>query len=177
MRHKTSLLFAGLLLFLLLSGCEKEIHFETDAPFITVTQSPAGLIEQERSFKRVMQVDTSGRLKLFAKSVGRLTIGSDAPVYEKQLTEEEVNEIQKSLINYDFFKLPEDVSTPSDDGTFWEVQVLTDEGKRVSGGLNPTNADFAIIADTVWEKVSNEAFHDWVEETAEYAKKQFEKNN
>lgn len=91
-----------LFLILVLVSCAEKMNYATDKPFIVVTYSPAGPDEYRNLFPRHYSVYEDGRLTLSTSPKKGLNIGEDAPVYEKHLKTEEIENL-KSLIEENHF--------------------------------------------------------------------------
>ncbi|CEI81830.1 hypothetical protein J18TS1_17630 [Oceanobacillus oncorhynchi subsp. incaldanensis] len=157
-----------LVYLIILTGCNEKRDYETDGPFITVTSISTGPDEYRHFYPVNYAVYENGKLTLHTEQTGDIKIGEDAPVYETSVSEEEVEKI-KSLIEDNFWQLPEDVSDDdSVDGSFYYVDVhLTDSTTRV-GGLNPNEAGFIEIVDYVHNLAERENRELWEKQLREH---------
>src|SRR5699024_11324660 len=95
-------------------------------------------------------------LRVYTESKNDLKIRDDAPVFKKQLSEDEVSDVQDVIEEEKFWKLPKDVTTPSEDGGSSYVTVnLKNDYKKV-GGLNPDNDRFLNIRQSRSEEHTSE---------------------
>src|SRR5699024_10041989 len=166
------------LIALLIMGCsttnkdkkdDEEVHVEEDI-LIVAEWSPAGPDEINNMFNRKISVDHDGTLVLSTNMSGdgKLTIEEDAPTFTIHLEKEEVNHIKKEIKDRKFFKLPKDVSTPSDDGSYSYLTVKLEDKTKKVGGLNPNQERFVELHDYIFSLVHDDDYEKWQEDMKEY---------
>ncbi|SDZ09605.1 hypothetical protein SAMN05421736_10658 [Evansella caseinilytica] len=162
-------LFPFLILLLVMTGCNETTNYEADGPFIVVTSSPAGEDDFRNLFSRNYAIYENGKLIVYTEPESKLKVGDDAPVYESQLKEEEVDQLKQLIEKNKFWKFHEDLSdNDTQDGSFLYVTIhLTDQSKTV-GGLNPNNPKFIEIADYVFDLISDDDDELWEEEITDH---------
>ena len=102
--------------------------------------------------------DDDGNLTLYTTESEDLKLGDDVPVLEIQLDEKQVNRIKEIVQEQKFWILPEDVSTPSEDGSFSYITVnLANKSKKV-GGLNSDHARFIEIHRYIFNLIDEEDY-------------------
>src|SRR5699024_2548574 len=146
----------------------KHYDFATKEPFIIVTSYSAGLDEYKNMYHKNIEIYDYGELILYSNEDSHLKIDDDAPVFRMQLDEEEVEQVKNTIKQKKFWKLPKDVSTPSEDGGFRYVTVNLKSGSKKVGGLNPDNERFDDVFQSVWDLVEGEEYRNWKEEIEEY---------
>src|SRR5690625_2341592 len=87
-------LFCFLTLFLV--GCMKNYDFASEEPFIIVTISPAGPDDYRNLYSENISIDNDGNLLLYTEESKDRIITEDAPVFQMQLNEKEVNQIGRA---------------------------------------------------------------------------------
>ena len=161
------ILFFTLMVFLVV-GCTDKYNYATDEPFIVVTSYSAGPDDYREMYEENVAIDHDGKLVLYTIGDDDLIIKQDAPILEVQLNDEQINQVKKDIEEKGFWKLPSDVSTPSEDGGFAYITVnLIDETKEV-GGLNPDDERFNDIFQSAWSLVDGEDYQSWTEEIEEH---------
>jgi len=85
-----------------------------------------------------------------------------------QVDDEEVEQVKHTIKQKRFWKLPRNLSTPSDDGKFKYITVNLKNGSKKVGGLNPDNERFDDIYQSVWDLVEGEEYQNLKEEIEEY---------
>ena len=163
--RKTSLFLCCLLFILLLIGCTKKYDYATDGPFIITSWYPAGADDYRNMYDKNISIDHDGNLVLYTTAKDdQLRIGNNAPVLEIQLDDNQVNRVKDIILEQKFWRLPEDVSTPSEDGSFSYITVnLTDKTKKV-GGLNTDDLQFIEIRKYILSLVDDDDFKRWTED-------------
>ena len=151
-----------------MTGCTAKKNYAEDEPFVIVTSAPAGPDDYRNMFDHNVAVYNDGRLVLYTEQSDDLKIQEDVPTLEKQLTEEQVNELKSVIEKNQFQNLKEDVTTPSEDGTFRYIVVnWTDKSKKV-GGLNPDDSRFMEISDATFDLVEKEEYRHWADAVSDY---------
>lgn len=162
------LLLPVMVLLPLISSCNTKTNYATDEPFIIITIQPAGEDDYRNLFSRNIALYDDGRLLLYKTKEDSEDIDTEAPFWETQLTETDTKAVKTAIEDHHFWRMPEDVSSPSEDGTFYYTTVhLTDETKTV-GGLNPDHESFFAIQDMVKSKIPDNEYEDWQEKTTDY---------
>lgn len=157
-----------------MTGCAQQPEYATDKPFILVTNYSAGPDDYRNMYHVNIAIDQNGRLQLYADEDEELKIDDDAPVFETQLDEEQIDALQKVIEEQQFWELPEDVSTPSEDGGFSYITVnRADESKKV-GGLNVDDEQFMEIRQQVFDLVDPGDYNEWTVDIEEFI---WEKNS
>lgn len=156
-----------IVILLLLTSCSAKTNYATDEPFIIVKYSPAGPDDYRNLYSHNYSIADDGTLMLYTETGGersRLIIGEDVPVYEMELDQAKVEKVKQIIEENKFWKLEEDLTTPSEDGAFYYITVnLTDRSKKV-GGLNPDHPHFIEIQNYVFDLVDREDARVWKEE-------------
>src|SRR5690625_4136374 len=161
------ILFFTLMVFLVV-GCTNKYNYATNEPFIVVTSYSAGPNDYREMYEENVAIDHDGKLVLYTIGDDDLIIKQDAPILEVKLNDEQINQVKKVIEENEFWKLPRDVSTPSEDGGFGYITVnLTDKTKEV-GGLNPDDERFNDIFQSAWSLVDSEDYQSWTEEIEEH---------
>lgn len=140
----------------------------TDRPFVVSTWYSAGADDYRNLYHRNIAVYEDGTLILYTNGKDDLKLGSDVPVFKKQLDKTQVNRVKKILQEQRFWSLPEDISTPSEDGGFNFIAVNVNNKLKKVGGLNPDHAGFTEIHDEIFGLVAGEDFKKWTGEVEEY---------
>ena len=151
----------------------KHYDFATKEPFIIVTSYSAGLDEYKNMYHKNIAIYDDGELILYSNEDSDLKIDDDAPVFRMQLDEEEVEQVKNTIKQKKFWKLPKDVSTPSEDGGFRYVTVNLKSGSKKVGGLNPDNERFDDVFQSVWDFAEGEKYRNWKEEIEEYIEQSY----
>lgn len=150
--------------FALLVGCSPSYDFATDGPFVTTTVSPGGPDDYRNLISETIAIYDDGTLIL--SSDGETETA--APIYQTELTKDEIEQLKTLIIEEDFFKLDNDITTPSEDGAKYSITVfLTDQTKKVSG-WNPDNEHFHTIRKHILKLVNQESRSQWSTEMSEY---------
>src|SRR5699024_618037 len=142
----------------------KHYDFATKEPFIIVTRYSAGLDEYKNMYHKNIAIYDDGKLVLYSDGDSDLNIDDDAPVLRMQLYKEEVEQLKNSSKEKRFWKLPRDVSRPSEDGGFRYVTVNLKSGSKKVGGLNADNERFDYFFQSVWDFAEGEKYRNWKEE-------------
>ena len=158
-----------MLFMLFFVGCSEEYDYETEGPFIIVTTSPAGPDDYRNFFPRNISIHSDGTLRIYTKSFDEFIIGKDAPIFETQLEEEQVETLKELIKKHNFLKMEENLEDPTvmDGGYEYITVILSDTSKKV-GGLNPTDPAFSEIKDYVYELVDNDSYNNWLQQVKEY---------
>ena len=151
----------------------KHYNFATKEPFIIVTRYSAGLDEYKNMYHKNIAIYDDGKLVLYSDEDSDLNIDDDAPVLRMQLDEEEVEQVKNTIKQKRFWKLPRDVSTPSEDGGFRYVTVNLKSGSKKVGGLNPDNERFDDVFQSAWDLVEGGDYRNWKEEIEEYIEQRY----
>jgi len=159
-------LFCFITLFLV--GCMKSYDFATEEPFIIVTISPAGPDDYRNLYSENIAIDNDGNLSLYTNESKNLIIKEDAPVFQMQLNEKEVNQVKDVIKEEKFLSLKEDVTTPSEDGTFSYITVNFQDTSKEVGGLNPDDPQFMEIRNYVFDLIEDEDKKEWRKEIEEH---------
>lgn len=167
--RKVSLILCCLLFPLLIFGCTMKYDYTTDEPFLITSWYPAGADDYRNMYDKNISIDHSGNLILYTTAKDdQLRIGNNAPVLEIQLDDNQVNHVKNIIQEQKFWRLPEDVSTPSEDGSFSYIIVnLTDKSKKV-GGLNTDHPRFIEIRKYILSLVDDDDFMRWTEDIEEH---------
>lgn len=163
---------------LLLTGCSKyftydfdqvtDYDYADDEPFIITYSSSAGEDITQNMYRTIISIAQNGELRVYTEGRDSLEIHDDAPVLKKQLSDDEVKDVQDVIEEQGFWKLPKDVTAPSEDGSFSYVTVnLKDDSKKV-GGLNPDNDRYTKIRHSVTSLVDDDEYAEWKEEIGEH---------
>lgn len=143
--RKTNLVLSFLLfpsLTVLIIGCSMKYNYTTDKPFVIVSWYPAEFDDFRNMYGKNISIDHDGNLVLYTIETDDLKLGDHAPVLEIQLDDNQVDRVKDVIEEQKFWSLPEDISTPTEDGSFSYITVnLTDKSKQV-GGLNQDNSRF-----------------------------------
>lgn len=156
----------------MIAGCnQKKTNYETEGPFIEVTGYKGGEINDLESFPRIHAVYESGKLKLYSEMEPdrKIVIGDDAPVYEQDISDEDVEQIKTLIEKNNFWKLDEylpDDGALDADSRYITVH-LTDESKTV-GGYSPAHSGFSEISRYVSGLVDYEDYKQWADEMEEH---------
>lgn len=146
----------------------QKYDFSTEDPFIVVSRSLAGPDDYRNMYDEQIAIHQNGDLVLYTEGNSSLDIGDDAPTLEIQLNEKQVEQVQDSIKENKFWRMPRDVSTPSEDGGFKGITVnLVNKTKEVRG-LNPEHEKFSNIFKTAWDFIDNDDYKKWVEEIEEH---------
>ena len=176
MRRKT-LVFSitvclGLILFIV--GCTTKYNYILDEPFVIATSYSAGADDYRNMYDHNISLDQDGNLVLYTTGNSDIILGDDVPVLEVQLDEAQVKKVEAVIQEQSFWKLPEDVSTPSEDGGYRYVTVNAESTSKKVGGLNPDHPQFTEIHQYIFSLVDDEDYKKWQEEVEEYI---WEKNS
>src|SRR5699024_2115638 len=135
----------------LLTGCTEKYDYATDEPFIIASWSPAGPGDFRKMYNEQISINQDGKIVLYTTGNDSLEMGDNIPNYEMELDDGEVDEVKEYIKEQEFRKLPGDVSTPSEDGSFSYITVrFADETKKVVG-LNPDQTQFRNIHQYVFD--------------------------
>lgn len=69
--------------------------------------------------------------------------------------------LQNKIIMTGFFVLGENVSSESCDGSNNHITVYTKINTHHSGGLNPSNLQFCIVEDAIWDAVPDDVMEEY----------------
>src|SRR5699024_2797545 len=146
----------------------KHYDFATKEPFIIVTRYSAGLDEYKNMYHKNIEIYDNVKIVLYSDGYSSLNIDDNIPILRIQLDEEKVEQVKNTIKQKRFWKLPRDVSTPSEDGGFRYVTVNLKSGSKKVGGLNPDNERFDDVFQSVWDFVEGGEYRNWKEEIEEY---------
>src|SRR5690625_6577736 len=91
-------------------------------------------------YEENVAIDHDGKLVLYTIGDDDLIIKQDAPILEVKLNDEQINQVKKVIEENEFWKLPRDVSTPSEDGGFGYITVnLSDKTRSEEHRLNSSH--------------------------------------
>lgn len=153
-----------LIWFVLLIGCSSSYNFATDGPFVTATISPGGPDDYRNLISKHVTIYDDGTLTLSHEKEPE----TEAPILKTQLTNDEIEQLKALIIEEGFFRLDDDITTPSEDGTYYSIDVsLTDRTKEVSG-WNPDDEQFHLIHKHIFNLIDQEAQSKWFSEISEY---------
>lgn len=157
-------LFLFSILIVLLVGCNNSYKYTTDGPFVTASISPAGPDDFRNLIGGYLSISLDGSLILSNDESYEV----DEPTLEIQLTKKEIREVQKKIKEYNFRKLPDDVSVPSEDGSHYHIQVnFLDDSKKVKG-WNPDDKNFNELHHYLFSLVDDDEYDAWLTEIEEY---------
>lgn len=171
---KVKILTALFILFIL-SACTNDIDFVEDEPFVKLTPYLAAEGTIVDHFPKNITVSDNGEVVVFTEDVldrrgeeVELDAGENPPTIEKEISSEEVKELQDLIKKNKFFSIPEDI-TDYDvmDGGGSRITVYTTDGERTVGGENTDHEGYLEIRNYIYDLVKDE-YSDWVEETEEY---------
>lgn len=170
--RKTSIFLSGILLLILIVIIvvvwPKQYNYATDEPFLVVTTYSAGPDDFRNMYDESIAINNDGHLVLYSTGSDDLIIKDDAPTLEMQLHDEQVEQIKEVIEEAKFWKLPTDVSTPSEDGGYGYVTVnLTNSSKKV-GGLNPDNERFFDVFQSARVLIDQDDYENWQKEIEEH---------
>lgn len=177
--HRTFILpitILGFLIFITLSGCNESaesIDFADEGPFIQKTSTPSGENYYLDFYPRNIAVYNDGTIRIFTEATDDIIVEDDAPMVEKQLTDEELAKIKTTIEENNFLKLDKDLSHPEDthpSGLHLTVYTKTDSRKVYAE--SPFDENFKAVADAVSNHVQDE-YYEWLEDIEEYI---YEKN-
>lgn len=170
-KRKAVIILRGLLFSFIalgIAGCTTTYDYTTDGPFVISSNYSAGPDDYRNMYPTHISIDHHGNLLLYTSGKNRLTIGDDAPIFKMQLSEEQVNDVKRVIQEQKFWELPEDVSTPSEDGAFSYVTVhLSSQVKKV-GGLNPNDPQFLEIRKFISQLIDDDDYRKWKEDIEEH---------
>lgn len=160
-------LFSRFVLFIwfaLLIGCSASYNFATDGPFVTATVSPGGPDDYRNLISERITIYDDGTLILSHDKETE----TEAPIFKTQLTKDEIEQLKALIIKERFFQLDDDITTPSEDGTYHSITVfLTDRTREVSG-WNPDNEHFHKIRKHIFNLIDKGDRTKWATEMSEY---------
>ncbi len=158
-------------LSIIVSCQQQKENYESDGPFIVVTDYIGGEIHVLDSFPSIYAIETSGKLTLYSEleENDKLTIDEDAPTYELDLSKEEIEYLKRLIEKNNFWKLDEHLTDDEvlDGGTHYVTVHLTDESKTV-GGYSPADPAFREISSYVSNLVDREDYKQWREDMKEH---------
>lgn len=161
-------IFFSIIVMITIVLSPKKYDFATEEPFIIVTSYSAGPDDYREMYDVNIEINNDSNLVVYTTGNDDLDIGEDAPMLEAQLTKDEMQQMKEAIEENKFWKLPRDVSTPSEDGVFRYVTVnLADESKEV-GGLNPDQERFNDVYQFAWDLVKDNDYRKWTEEVEEH---------
>src|SRR5699024_8715392 len=148
---------------ILLIGCSASYDYTEEEPFV-IASSPAGPDDYRNLISEQIAIEQDG-----TTTISRATTDvTDEPILKVQLTQDEVNEIKEKIEEYQFKKIPNDVSTPSEDGAKYTIQVhFSDDVKEVTG-WNPSNENFKKLHTYLFSFINDEEYATWRREIEEY---------
>ena len=158
--------------FSIIVSCQQQKgNYESDGPFIVATDYIGGAIHYLDAFPNIYAIEESGKLTLYSETepAHKLTIGEDAPIYELDLSDEEIDYIKALVEKSDFWELdeylPDDRALDAD--SHYVTVHLTDESKTV-GGYSPADSEFREISNYISNLVDDEDYKQWREEMKEH---------
>lgn len=167
-RHIKLFLFI-LLIIAVMASCNKEFDYETEEPFIVVTSSPLGPDDFRNLYSSNYAIYDNGKLMLYTEPADDRKISDDAPMYETQIKQEEVEALKQLIEKNKFWELKEDLSNLDvmDGSSLYMTVNLTDESRTV-GGQNPDDPKFTEVTDYVVDLVNDEDYKVWNENIKEH---------
>jgi len=168
MRRNVFFIIPIFVIISILSGCHKSIDFVEDEPFILLTNKKGGENYYVDFYPKNIAVYSDGTIWIYTERTEDIIVEDDAPEVHVQITDEEVEEIQKTIEKNNFFQLEEDLSDPGVmDGPSQYVTVYAKtESKRV-GGEWPIDENFQAIREVVLDHVREE-YDQWLDDIEEY---------
>lgn len=168
MRRNVFFIILIFVIISILSGCHKSIDFVEDGPFILLTNKKGGENYYVDFYPRNIAVYSDGTIRIYTERTEDIIVEDDAPEVHVQITDEEVEEIQKTIEKNKFFQLEEELSDPGVmDGPSQYVTVYAQtESKRV-GGEWPIDENFQAIRGVVLDHVREE-YDQWLDDIEEY---------
>lgn len=161
--------FFVFIFILLLVACSREMNFQTEGAFVILTIQQAGPDDFRNMFSKNYALDREGILTLYAQGDDRLKVGEDAPVFSKQLTKEEIEEIQKLIQKNRIWQLEEELSNEySVDGSFIYITIKQTEQAKTVGGLNPDDPGFLEVVDFITGLVNDKEYSTWENAITDY---------
>jgi len=164
---RPSILIIFCITMLVACHMKQKNNYETEGPFIEVTYYKGGEIFYLESFPRIHAVDDNNKLTLYSETEpdDDFIIGDDAPSFETELTDEEVEHIKSLIEKNNFWNLEEPLA---DDGSMDADSIyitvhLTDESNTI-GGYSPADLGFREISKYVSNLVDYEDYKQWVED-------------
>lgn len=158
-------------LSIIVSCQQQKGNYESDGPFIVVTDYIGGEIHVLDSFPSIYAIELSGKLRLYSEIEAnhKLTFDDDAPTYELDLSKEEIEYLKSLIEKNNFWKLDEHLPDDGalDSGSHYVTVHLTDESKTV-GGYSPADPAFREISSYVSNLVDYDDYKKWREEMKEH---------
>jgi len=128
-------------------------------------------------FPKNITISNDGNITVYTEevinSIGKIEmeVGQDAPVIEKKISPEEVEEIKEVMKKNKFHSLPYDVTDYGvDDGSGSRITLYQDGKIRSVGGYNSNNEQYKAIEKVIFDHVKDE-YDDWEKETRDYLEK------
>lgn len=160
-RYSSCILF---LFFILLVGCSKAYEYKTDGPFVTALISPGGPDDFRNLISSHIAIYEDGTLVLSEDGSNK----TDKPIWKSQIEQKEIEKLKEIIEDNEFQKLEDDVTSPSDDGSRYNITVNFVDGSKKVEGWNPVNEQFNTIHRYVFSLVDDKDYTKWRTEIEEY---------
>lgn len=155
---------AFFILSILLIGCSTTYDLSSEGPIITVSTSPGGPDDYRNLIGQYVTVYADGTVILANDEDPK----DSAPIFQKNIKKEQIEEIKTLLKKERFLKLNKDVSTPSEDGSRYSITAYFSNTKKEVAGWNPDNESFHKIRKHVNQLIDEKDRAQWLTDISEY---------
>ncbi len=160
-------------LLLMLGGCkEKSKEFVLgDNELIHLTSTPRGGVETYEIYTMNIMIYVDGRVRIYASDFVKWLGYDEVPELSFYISEEELDEIQKLIVEQDLYNLREDVGNKDGiSGTVKHMTIYSANGTNTTGGISVSNRQFVRAYDRI-EAIVREELYLY---SSEIAEKQYE---